>query len=292
VSRRKRVRVNSGPKERTRVDLHMHTIASDGHRTAAELVAVAAAARLDVISITDHDLAPVVAAGVHEVGGVSLRVIAGVEVSTMHEGVELHLLVYFPEQMPPDFARWCTSRAQWRARWFDASMSALGLEARADETARAGLRSLTRVHMARAVVEAGLAPSMGMAFKSWVGTQPGRIPHIDLQFEDAITIARDAGGWTSWAHPHTRRAEAWAPGFAKKGLHALEAWRPVGGRHRRELLHRLAHRHGMGVTGGSDHHGGGGRPLGSFAVPLKALGATAVALNLQSGRVAGAPLLS
>jgi len=286
VSRRSRSRHGDG--RRVRLDLHMHTLRSDGHASPSAVLAAAAAGQLDVIAITDHDLAPEIPAGIHEVNGRSVRVLAGVEISTMHEDEELHLLVYFPGEMPPSFAQWCTGRAQWRARWFDAAMEIVGLDARADEDALAGRRSLTRVHMARAVVDAGMVPDMTTAFRAWIGHAAGHVPHIDLSFSEAISIARDAGGWTSWAHPGLAMAQAWAPAFASQGLHALEAWRPRGGKHRRDSLHRLANRHGLAITGGSDHHGGGGRPLGSFAVPLRVLGATAEALELNVTQLAQA----
>jgi predicted metal-dependent phosphoesterase TrpH len=286
MSRRRQGR--PAPEQRVRVDLHMHTSSSDGHVPPKGVLAAAAAGGLDVIAITDHDLPPVIAPGVHTVGGRDILVVAGVEVSTMHNDEELHLLVYFADAFPEAFSSWCTSRAQWRAQWFDASMCALGLDARADAAAHAGRRSLTRVHMARAMVDAGVAANMGAAFQGWIGHRAGRIPSIDLAFLDALSIAREAGGWTAWAHPPLPQAEAWAPAFAQHGLHALEAWRPAGGKHRRETLHRLAHRHGMAITGGSDHHGKGGRPLGSFAVPLGVLGETAKALKLDRAGVARA----
>jgi len=264
----------------------MHTVASDGHGTDASLLQAAAQGRLDAIAITDHDLPPTVAPGAHQIGDRQVRVVSGVEISTMHRDEELHLLVYFPDAIPADFAAWCTGRARWRAQWFDASMHALGVDARADEQALAGQRSLTRVHMARALVDAGIAPDLSTAFRGWIGHAAHRIPPIELGFVEALSIARDAGGWTSWAHPRPAQAEAWTPGFAAAGLHALEAWRPTGGKHRRESLFRLAHKNGMSITGGSDHHGGGGRPLGSFAVPLKMLGSTRDALELDRCRVA------
>ncbi len=283
---RRRPRIRSNRERRTRVDLHMHTVASDGHGTSASLLKAAAEGRLDAIAITDHDLPPTLAPGAHQVGGRQVWVVSGVEVSTMYEDQELHLLVYFPNAIPDDFAAWCTGRARWRAEWFDASMEAIGIEARADAQAREGRRSLTRVHMARALVDAGVAPDLQTAFRGWIGHDAHRIPPIELGFLDALSIARDAGGWTSWAHPQPAHAETWASGFAAAGLHALEAWRPTGGKHRRESLFRLAHRNGMSITGGSDHHGGGGRRLGSFAVPLKILGSTRDALELSRCRVA------
>ena len=113
-----------------RVDLHCHSVASDGLEEASTLVERAALAGLSALAITDHDLPPVVQPGLHAVGPSDIRIIAGVELSTMHKGKELHLLVYFPEDMPSQFVEWCRSRARWRAEWFDTCATALGLEVR------------------------------------------------------------------------------------------------------------------------------------------------------------------
>jgi len=272
----------------TRSDLHMHSDRSDGHHSPEDLLAMAAQGGLDVIALTDHDLAPALSAGTHEVGGRSIRVIAGVELSTMHMGTEQHLLVYFPEEMPQRFSAWCTQRARWRAGWYDASLDALGLDEvpRADAQARAGLRCLTRVHLARALVDAGVVPNLGTAFQEYVGSQVDRIPQLNMSFLDALSVALEAGGWTSWAHPNPAQADAWTPHFCAAGLHALEAWRAAGGKHRRDNMHRLAVRNSMAITGGSDWHGTGPRKLGSFSVPWQVLGATATALNIDSASLA------
>ncbi len=230
----------------------MHSDRSDGHHSPDALLAQAAVGGLDVLALTDHDLPPALVPGVRQVDGRRVRVIAAVELSTMHLGTEQHLLVYFPDQMPVGFSAWCTQRAAWRAQWYDEALDALDLPqvARADAQARAGRRCLTRVHLARALVNEGVVPNMGVAFRELVGPGAGRIPHLNLGFHEALAVATEAGGWTSWAHPDPAQAAAWAPGFAAAGLNALEAWRAAGGAHRRDTLHRLAVRNRMAITTG------------------------------------------
>jgi len=286
VSRRSERRARDSG--RPRIDLHMHSDCSDGQLSPDRLLVHAAEGGLDVVALTDHDLAPVLQPGWHEVGGRKIRVIAGVELSTMYEDTEQHLLVYFPEEMPTEFAEWCTARARWRASWYDQVLDALALPEipRADAAARAGQRTLTRLHLARALVDAGVVPSLAVAFKEWVGHDVGRIPPLNLGLLEALSVAVEAGGWTSWAHPQLAQAEAWASTLAGAGLHALEAWRAAGGTHRRDTLHRLAVRNHLAITGGSDWHGKGRRRLGSFSVPWRVLGETATALKLDARQLA------
>lgn len=272
--RRHRRGVDMGP----RVDLHCHSVASDGLEQAHTLVERAASAGLSALAITDHDLPPVVQAGIHTVGSTDIRIIAGVELSTMHKGKELHLLVYFPGEMPAEFAEWCRGRARWRADWFDTCAEALGLDARADADAKAGARTLTRLHLAREVVSSGLSRSLRDAFDEHVGHKSTVIPPLNLAFLDALAVAKAAGGWTSWAHPAPALADEWAAEFADAGLDALETHRPVKtGRNR---LSVVATRLGMGITGGSDWHGWEKRKMGSFRVPARTLHKTDKALGL------------
>jgi predicted metal-dependent phosphoesterase TrpH len=272
---RRRRGVDLGPK----VDLHCHSVASDGLVEAEELARAAAGAGLSALAITDHDLPPVLGHGERSYGDRSIRLIAGVELSTMHKERELHLLVYFSEAMPADFAEWCRARARWRAAWFDECAQALGMpEVQADAEAHAGRRTLTRLHLARAVVEHGLSPNLRSAFNDHVGHNSSVIPALNLSFMEALQVAKAAGGWTSWAHPPTALADDWAAEFAEAGLDALESHRP--GKTGRNRLATLAHQNGMGITGGSDWHGWGKRKMGSFRVAARTLHKTDVALGL------------
>ncbi|MAY79592.1 MAG: hypothetical protein CL930_02305 [Deltaproteobacteria bacterium] len=275
MSRRRRA--DKGP----RVDLHCHTIHSDGLYAPEDVARMAAQAGLSALAITDHDLPPVLGSGVRNFGEHSIRLVAGVELSTMHENRELHLLVYFPGEMPADFAEWCRDRARWRASWYDESIDLLGLDIpKADAQARQGLRTLTRVHLARAVVAAGITSTLHQAFEQYVGGSADRIPELNMAFLDALSVAKDAGGWTAWAHPPPKQAEEWAASFAAAGLDALESYRP--NKSARNRLSRLSHGLGMGISGGSDWHGWEKRKMGSFRIPAQVLHKTDVALNLHN----------
>ncbi len=273
--RRRRRSVDLGP----RVDLHCHTNASDGLHSPNTVLEMAARAGLSALAITDHDLPPVLGHGERVIEDHTIRLIAAVELSTMHQGRELHLLAYFPDEMPDSFAEWCRDRARWRASWYDACLDALGLGLdRADDRAKKGMRTLTRLHLARALVDAGVSRNLGNAFRDHVGHSSTVIPPLNLQFMDALSVAVEAGAWTAWAHPPVRLAEEWTAAFAEAGLHALETHRPVKtGRNR---LSALALQHGLGITGGSDWHGWEKRKMGSFRVPARALHRTDKALML------------
>ena len=85
-----------------RIDLHTHSLASDGTQDPADVVRAARDARLDVVALTDHDTTSGwdEAAGVVDETGVAL--VRGMEMSCAHQGISIHLLAYLHDPADPD----------------------------------------------------------------------------------------------------------------------------------------------------------------------------------------------
>jgi len=253
----------------TRYDLHLHTSRSDGRYDEEEVVARCARAGLEVVALTDHDLAAMVDPGRHRVEGRTVHVIAGAEVSGTHAGREFHLLVYFPAEVPEGFRDRCREQSAERARRYQVALDRLRLPnlAPPDDKARAGTRAITRLHLARALMQAGHVASIAEAFARFLNDALGIVPSVALPFTEAIRIARSFGGVTSWAHPASQDARDFAPAFVAAGLQGMEVLRPTMNGRERRALRRLARAHGLFVTGGSDWHGWrDSGDLGLFAV--------------------------
>jgi predicted metal-dependent phosphoesterase TrpH len=254
-----------------RVDLHLHSDRSDGKHPPEEVLKLCAEGGLDVVALTDHDLTHELACdedGTFEAGGRRVRVIGGAELTGVHDGHELHLLVYFPRAVPAAFRAFCTERSRARAERYDAAVRNLALEHLdpPDAAAWAGERALTRHHLARALVAAGHAQDMRDAFRRFIDARLGTVPQVDLPFTEAIRVARAHGGVTSWAHPPMSMLERYLPEFAAAGLHALEGIRGQMTSEGRRRVRKFAAAHGLFLTGGSDWHGfHDGRP-GMFYV--------------------------
>ena len=268
-----------------RLDLHMHTLRSDGDQTPEQLLRDCATGGLDVVSITDHDLPPSLPSGEHRFEERCLRLVHGVELSTFHGDGEQHLLVWFPAEMPEEFRAFCTQRAQARAGRYMAAIESMGLEGLTapDADARAGRRSLTRRHLTLDLVRAGHARSYKEAMRRWTHSSCGHVPSIQLPMVETIARARAVGGVTSWAHPEPTRCKAWLPDLVRAGLQGVEGIRPGHGRRVRQGFRKLATRHGILLTGGSDHHGQPGRYVGHFAVSGEASAPLLRALQPESG---------
>ena len=243
-----------------RCDLHMHSDRSDGERPVEEVLAEAARVGLSSIAITDHDVPPGLPAGIHD----GMRLIHGAEVSGLQDGRELHLLVYFPEQMPESFQDFLRERARARAHRYDHAASTLGLEPAPPE-AHAGDRAMTRLHLAKALVAARRAGCLDAAFRGELRVGAA-VQAIDLPFREAIERARAAGGLPVWAHPSLEDCQRYLPLFTGWGLAGVEAWRPSLSVNRQAEVARIALSHGLLLSGGSDWHGHGPHKLGSFGV--------------------------
>ena len=251
---------------RSRWDLHVHTRLSDGLCEPEEVLEKAAASGLGVLALTDHDMAPTLPAGEHVFGEDRVFLMHGAEVSVRYEGQGIHLLVYFPGEMPQAFRDFCRERAISRADRYEGARESLGLSGvpPATEAARRGEVSLTRAHMARSLVKAGHVDHVGEAFGRFLKVEHGHFQREEPEIADVLDLAGSLGGVCSWAHPNPERARAWAQPLAKLGLAALEGLRPGQGRSQRNTFRRLAKARGLVLTGGSDWHGWG--LFGAFAM--------------------------
>lgn len=253
----------------SRCDLHLHTLDSDGRFEASEVLQRCAAGRLDLVALTDHDRPTTVTPGAHTIDGHTIQVLAGAEVSGVHEGQEYHLLVYFPGEVPVGFRDFCRLQCQARAERYAAAITSLGLPELEgpDAPARRGERAVTRHHLARRLVATGHAASNGEAFARYLDHSLGHVPRMELSFVEAIRIARAFGGVTSWAHPPLQAVRDHLTPFAAAGLQGLEALRPHVNGKARKAYKKAAKRHGLFFTGGSDWHGWKDPALGLFQVP-------------------------
>jgi 3',5'-nucleoside bisphosphate phosphatase len=250
-----------------RYDLHLHSTISDGRYSPEEVLRRCADSGLEVVALTDHDL-PASVWGDQRFEGRSLWVIAGCEVTGSHDGHEFHLLVYFQGPVPQAFQQFCLQQAKERSHRYSMAVERIGLAGleSADDAARRGERSLTRLHLAHALVESGYATSVADAFKRFLSRGHGKVPRFELQFTDAIRLARRLGGVTSWAHPPASLVGSYAPEFAAAGLQGIEGIRPFLTYRDRQRYRKVARKDGLFLTGGSDWHGWKGDDLGLFFV--------------------------
>jgi predicted metal-dependent phosphoesterase TrpH len=259
-----------------RVDLHLHTRASDGELTPVDLVRAAVEGRLDVIAITDHDTVAGVPDALAAAAGTPLRVVPGVEMSTVHDDREVHVLGYGIAPAAPRLLAHQSSavhRREERAREMVRRLQAMGLRIEFDDVlqaAGADARSIGRPHLARALLANGQVRSFGEAFDRYLGDAGPAFVRSDLPtVREAIDTIRDSGGIAVWAHPDRDVLEPFAPVFAEWGMGGLECFRPSTGPEDGKRLRATARRLGLVPTGGSDWHGPHRAALGDFFIPAE-----------------------
>jgi predicted metal-dependent phosphoesterase TrpH len=261
-----------------KVDLHLHTTASDGRLTPEEVVRLSEKRGLSVIAITDHDsVAGIEPALMAAKAFPSLRVIPGLEINTDIPNAEVHILGYFIDyrnrELKQALKRLRHSR-EARARKIVAKLGELGIDIELPRVLElAGGGSIGRPHIAQAILERGYISSFPDAFNKYIGRQgPAYVDRERLSPQDAAGLVTQAGGLPVLAHPaNIDNLEELLVELKKSGLLGLEAY--YDGYHQGIIdgLVHLATKHGLITSGGSDFHGLGGSsesPIGGVDVPF------------------------
>ena len=257
-----------------RLDLHMHTTASDGAWSPEAVVAGAAKGGLDVISITDHDTAAAVSTAQAAASELSLQVIPGVELSSTFQGRDVHVLGYFVDPEATALvahADRAGRRREERMREMIARLGDQGVSVTFEDVERAAGEDrvvIGRPHLAAALVGLGYANSTYDAFDRLIGDgHPAFVPTHLLEPAGAVEIVLESGGIPVWAHPPADMIDGLLPSMIAAGLRGLEVYRPRNRRADVLRLESVCKTAGLLRTGGSDWHGPeGGRALGDFHV--------------------------
>ncbi len=245
-----------------RVDLHIHSTASDGKLTPAEVVQEAAARGLNFIALADHDTVDGIAPALAAAKGLpSLKIIPGVEISTDIPQGEVHVLGYFIDYADPQLRvaldRFRNSRLV-RAQGMVAKLEKLGIAIdwpRVQEIA--GGSSIGRPHIAQAMLEKGYIASLKQAFTDYIGRNgPAYVEREKMTPAEAVALIIKAKGLPVLAHPLTAGdPEAMTLELKAAGLAGLEAYYDGYTPEEISRLVGLADKHNLIATGGSDYHG-------------------------------------
>jgi 3',5'-nucleoside bisphosphate phosphatase len=281
----------------TRIDLHVHSTASDGTLTPPEVMAAAADAGLDVVGLTDHDTTGGWAAAEGALAD-NLTLVRGAELSCRWYGVQpaipLHLLAYLFDPTEPALVAELTrirAARDVRAERIVDLLRADGIDITWDEVRDyAAGGTVGRPHIAQALIRRGLVATTSEAFAPrWLGERY-RLPKDDTEVFTALRLVLGAGGVPVFAHPRATRRGRVVPDsliveMAAAGLFGLEADHPDHSDEERAHVRALAESLGLVVTGSSDFHGA------HKTVRLGARLTAPDALDRIVGAASGVPLL-
>ena len=248
------------------IDLHTHSTASDGTDSPAALARKAAQCGLRAFALTDHDTIAGLDAAEEAAKEHGVQCIRGCELAAAWQGRELHFVGYYlPRNNPELTAALEVSRGgrALRNQHIVDKLCALGMELTlAEVEALAGDGVVGRPHIAMALHAKGYVASIHDAFDKFLGIK-GRayVPRPLLSPEECIGLLCRAGATVTWAHPflqaHTERQafENMLALFVECGLGAIEAYHTTHNTAHIRTCLRLAKRHDLLLTGGSDYHG-------------------------------------
>ncbi len=247
------------------IDLHTHSIASDGTDSPVELVRKAAAAGLAAVALTDHDSLSGLDAAEEEAARRGLRFVRGIELAVKDDDGELHLLgLWMPrpsERMSTALAAIQKNRRE-RNHAMLAMLSRMGmpLDMRDVQSFSRG-EAVGRPHIALALREKGYVQSRQDAFR-YIGFRgKAFVPRTLLSPEEGISLLHEEGAIVSLAHPclspwmTKERLERILAMFRAYGLRALEAYHSTHSPAHTRMCVELARKHKLLLTGGSDYHG-------------------------------------
>lgn len=248
------------------IDLHTHTTHSDGSATPEELIEFAAAKRARAVAVTDHDTVSAIREARAAADRFGIEFVAGIEISAEYAAGTMHILGYCIDDESPALAAKLDQLKEARERrnpQIASALSSLGFDIIYEEVVRlAGNQVVGRPHFARLMVEKGYVATIQEAFDKFLKKgAPAYVEKARLSPAESIALIHEAGGVAVLAHPYQLRLSSHVEvdqlvgELAGLGLDGIEA---VYSRHsatERSDYSRVAARHDLLVTGGSDYHG-------------------------------------
>ncbi|MTI70262.1 MAG: PHP domain-containing protein [Firmicutes bacterium] len=244
-----------------KADLHIHTTASDGKLTPKEVVNLAIERKLDAISITDHDTISGIQQAIDESKKYNiLEVIPGIELSSEHNGEEIHILGYYIDYESP-LLEDVTSRLKKlrikRAYEILKKLDLLGISININkiEDIIAINNYIGRPHIAKLLIDEGYVNTMEEAFDNYLGFgKKGYVPRDKLSINECINLITKIDGYAVLAHPGLIKQRL-EPILRKFKFHGIEIYHTKHTDIVIDKLNILARKFNLIKTGGSDCHG-------------------------------------
>ena len=254
------------PKKPAYVDLHIHSTASDGSCSPVEIIEIAAKAGLRAIAITDHDTLEGSLEALRHQHSSHVEILPGIEISVTFVSGTMHMLGYLVD-FDDAFLRQSLKAVQ-KARadrnvQIVEKLQNLGVDMDYDEVSEvSGGGQIGRPHIAHVLVQKKVVQSIDEAFNKLLRKGcPAYVERYRLLPVEAIQTILRAGGVPVLAHPFTLNTKTEGDldrvlaDLKQAGLKGLEAYYPSHGPERTACYERLAYRHGLLLTGGTDFHG-------------------------------------
>lgn len=242
-------------------DFHLHTTASDGKFSPKELVNMALKENIDIMSLTDHDTISGVLEAVVEGKKLGIKVIPGLELSTLYYKENIHILGYFNDitQIDCKLKDYLKDMNEYRTyrgkkivenldKFFNIKLNYQKILDHAE-----GI--IARPHIAKAIIAAGYNYKWDYIFKNFIGeNSPAYVPNKKLSTEEGIKILKEHNALVVLAHPILIKNVDVAE-LLNMPFDGIEAIYSMNEPNDTKNFKALAKKHNKIITAGSDFHG-------------------------------------
>ncbi len=269
------------------IDLHTHSLYSDGSDTPEQLVRLAQKAGLSAIALTDHDTIRGVKHAIEAAEGSDLEVIPGIELSTFYKRGEVHIVGLFVDCDNKEFLKELNHISfirEERNRKMCAKLNIMGVDIDYDNLIEIyGSKTITRSHIADYMVNNGIINDRKEAFDKYIGSGcPAHIRWEKITAKHGIDLIKSVGGVPILAHPVAYKLtnselEELIYYLKMNGLEGMEVYYSTNSASFTDRSLHLTRKYGLLASGGSDYHGrtkpliNVGTGMGGLRVPDKLL---------------------
>ena len=269
-----------------KIDLHTHSLCSDGAQTPAEVVRTAADAGLAAIALSDHDCIDGVQEAMDTGKALGIEVIPAVELSAQSD-TELHILGYFVDihnKKLQDMMAYALQVREERQEEVCRKLNEQGFDITMDELREeANGKVLCRAHFAKIMVRKGYAESVKDAFARYLSV--GCYAYSNRQAltgPEAVSLIREAGGIAVAAHLHLikmpdEELKEYLKSLIPYGLDGIEGYYTDYTPDMEQRYRAMAEELGLVISGGTDYHGANkphisiGKGKGELEIPYSVL---------------------
>ncbi len=273
-----------------KIDLHSHTVHSDGTYTVKGIINYALKKGLSALSITDHDTTEGIAEAIKYAKNFpNFELVPGIELSTNEKNFspDIHILGYYFDYKDKNFInklKEIISGRDSRNLKMIEKMRADGLDVNYDDIlALSDDGVITRSHFCRWLVKNGHAKSINDGFDRFLGNDKKYyVRREKVTCKMAIELIHSAGGFTSLAHPilyklNDKKLEELVSKLKDYGLDGIETYYTTYSEKEHEKIRQIAQKYDLIMTGGSDFHGANKENIdlasgyGNLVVPYEVL---------------------
>jgi predicted metal-dependent phosphoesterase TrpH len=189
-------------------DFHLHTTASDGRLSPGELVDMASKEGMDIIAVTDHDTVSGIDEALEAGKKAKLKIIPGIELSTLYQGNSVHVLGYFEEihNISSEFKNFLEKMSEYRKKRAEKIVDNLykffNIKLDYEKIIQDAHNIVTRPHIAQAIIDAGYNYTFKYIFTNFIGDScPAFVPNKKLSTQEGIELLKSLNALVVLAHP-------------------------------------------------------------------------------------------